>query len=240
MKHSNKDWLAGEPADIGRAPEEGRRRLLRAMAALPAIALVPGCELPVPGQGPPPDLYLLSPKSTFREDLPQANWQLIVEPPTANASLNSTRIALLRTPTKIDYYARSNWGDRAPLMVQTLILESFENTGKIVSIGKESVGLRADFILKTDLREMQTIYYEGGPPKAWVGINAKLVIMPRRSIVANALFQHRVQAKADSMPDIIEAFDEALNKVLRRLVEWVPIEGDKVISRGRPRLKPNS
>ncbi len=240
MKHSNKDWLAGEPADIGRAPEEGRRRLLRAMAALPAIALVPGCELPVPGQGPPPDLYLLSPKSTFREDLPQANWQLIVEPPTANASLNSTRIALLRTPTKIDYYARSNWGDRAPLMVQTLILESFENTGKIVSIGKESVGLRADFILKTDLREMQTIYYEGGPPKAWVGINAKLVIMPRRSIVANALFQHRVQAKADSMPDIIEAFDEALNKVLRRLVEWVLIEGDKVISRGRPRLKPNS
>ena len=240
MKHSNRDSIPGDPAAIARPPEEGRRRLLRAMAALPALALAPGCELPVPGQGPPPDLYLLTPKSTFREDLPQANWQLIVEPPTANASLNSTRIALLRTPTKIDYYARSNWGDRAPLMVQTLIIESFENTGKIVSIGRESVGLRADFILKTDLREMQTIYYEGGPPKAWVGINAKLVIMPRRSIVADQLFQHRVQARADSMPDIIEAFDEALDKVLRRLVEWVLIEGDAVISRGRPRLKPNS
>jgi cholesterol transport system auxiliary component len=204
----------------------GRRRLLRAAAALPLAALAPACSLPVPGQGPPPELFRLTPKSTFREDLPTAEWQLILEPPVANAGLNTTRIALQRRPTQIEYYARSGWADRAPLMVQTLMIESFENSGKIVSVGRESVGLRADFVLKTELRELQAVYEDGGPPQAWVGVNAKLVQMPRRIIVASQSFDQRIAAEADTLPQIIAAFDEALGKVLRRLVEWTLIEGD--------------
>lgn len=216
-----------------RPSHQGRRRLLMAAAALPAVALASGCSLPVPGQGPPPELFRLTPKSTFSEDLPTANWQLILEPPVANAGLNTTRIALQRSATKIEYYARSGWADRAPLMVQTLMIESFENSGKIVSVGRESVGLRADLVLKSELREFQAVYTNGGPPDALVAINAKLVQMPRRTIVASRSFQSRITAKADSLPEIIDAFDEALGKVLRRLVEWTLIEGDKAIQRSR-------
>jgi cholesterol transport system auxiliary component len=210
-----------------------RRRLLRAAAALPVVALAPGCSLPVPGQGPPPELFRLTPKSTFREDLPQVDWQLILEPPTANAGLNTTRIALQRNATQIEYYARAGWVDRAPLMIQTLMIESFENSRKIVSVGRESVGLRADFVLKTDLRELEAIYENGGLPVSWVDLNAKLVQMPRRSIVASRSFLGRVEAEADRVPEVVAAFDEALGKVLRQLVEWTLIEGDKAF-RSRP------
>lgn len=213
----------------------GRRRLLRAVAALPVAALVPGCSLPVPGQGPPPELFRLTPKSTFRDDLPRADWQLVLEPPVADAGLNSTRIALQRSPTQIEYYARSGWADRAPLMVQTLMIESFENSKKIVSVGRESIGLRADFILKTELRELQAVYYNGGLPEAWVSINAKLVQMPRRAIVASQSFESRVIATADALPEIVAAFDDAAGKVLRRLVEWTLLEGEKAFRDGRPR-----
>jgi len=226
MKHSNPDTHQGFLT--GRC---GRRRLLRAAAALPVVALAPGCSLPVPGQGPPPELYRLSPKSTFGEDLPTANWQLILEPPVANAGLNTTRIALQRKPTQIEYYARSGWADRAPIMIQTLMIESFENSGKIVSVGRESVGLRADFVLKIELRELQAIYENDGPPQAWVGVNIKLVQMPRRAIVASQSFEHREPATVDRLPDVIEAFDAALGKVLRRMVEWTLVEGDKAYQR---------
>jgi cholesterol transport system auxiliary component len=207
-----------------------RRRLLRAAAATPALALAAlaqGCSLPVPGQGPPPELFRLTPKSSFDEDLPAVDWQLVLEPPVADAGLNTTRIALQRAPTQIEYYARSGWADRAPLMIQTLMVESFENSQKIVSIGRESIGLRADFILKSELRELQAVYFNGGLPEAWVSINAKLVQMPRRAIVASQSFDHRVTAAADSLPEIIAAFDEAAGKVLRRLVAWTLIEGDR-------------
>jgi cholesterol transport system auxiliary component len=213
----------------------GRRRLLCAVAALPVAALAPGCSLPVPGQGPPPELFRLTPKSTFRDDLPRADWQLVLEPPVADAGLNSTRIALQRSPTQIEYYARSGWADRAPLMIQTLMIESFENSKKIVSVGRESIGLRADFILKTELRELQAVYYNGGLPEAWVSINAKLVQMPRRAIVASQSFDARVTATADALPDIVAAFDDAAGKVLRRLVEWTLLEGEKAFRDGTPR-----
>ncbi len=222
MKHNNPDTPLG--LLTGRC---GRRRLLRAAAALPVVALAPGCSLPVPGQGPPPELYRLTPKSTFSEGLPTADWQLILEPPVANAGLNTTRIALQRKPTQIEYYARSGWADRAPIMIQTLMIESFENSGKIVSVGRESVGLRADFVLKIELRELQAVYDNGGLPQAWVGVNIKLVQMPRRAIVASQSFEHREAATADRLPDVIRAFDEALGKVLRRMVEWTLVEGDK-------------
>ncbi len=225
--------LSDHESDTSRQPGCGRRSLLRAAAALPVVALAQGCSLPVPGQGPPPELFRLTPKSTFRGDLPRANWQLILETPVANAGLNTTRIALQRRPTQLEYYARSGWADRAPVMIQTLMIESFENSDKIVSIGRESVGLRADFILKSELRELEVIYYDGALPEAWVGINAKLVQMPRRTIVASKSFESQVTAQTDSLPVIIDAFDEALGKVLRQLVEWTLIEGDKAIRRPR-------
>jgi cholesterol transport system auxiliary component len=204
----------------------GRRRLLRAVAALPVVALAPGCSLNVPGQGPPPELFRLTPKSTFNEDLPTVDWQLVLEPPVADAGLDSTRIALQRNPTQIEYYARSGWTDRAPLMIQTLMVESFENSKKIVSIGRESIGLRADFILKTELRELQAVYFNGDVPEAWVRVNAKLVQMPRRAIVASQSFDARIAAAADTLPDVIEAFDSALGKVLRNMVQWTLVEGE--------------
>jgi cholesterol transport system auxiliary component len=59
----------------------------------------------------------------------------------ANAGLNTTRVTLRSTATQLEYFARSNWIDRAPLMVQTLMIESFENSGRIISVGREAVGV---------------------------------------------------------------------------------------------------
>lgn len=226
---------ANRRPDPARAMARGdgipRRRLLGLAAAGPLAALAAACELTVPGQGPPPNLYRLTPKSRFRENLPRVQWQLILEPPIADASLNTTRVALQRDPTKLEYYARSSWTDLAPQMVQTLMVESFENSGRIVSIGREAIGLRADFVLKSELREFQAEYFEGGNPQVRVAINVKLVQMPRRIIVGSTNFEHVGIAEADNMTEIIAAFDEALGKVLRRLVEWTILTGEENVQR---------
>lgn len=203
-----------------------RRGFLRAAAALPLVALAAGCQVPVPGQGPPPVLFRLTPKSTFSEDLPEVTWQLVLEVPVANAGLSTTRVALQRTPTQLEYYARSSWTDRAPQMIQTLMIESFENSKRIVAVGRESVGLRADFVLKTDLREFQAEYFAGSRPSVRVAINAKLVQLPRRTIIGSQSFESVAEARKDTMPEIIEAFDEALGKVLKDLVEWTLTTGE--------------
>ncbi len=189
------------------------------LAALGGALTLGGCEI-LPKVGIPTDLYTLTPKTSFGNDLPQVNWQLIVELPVAAAALDTVRIALQHTPYTLEYYARAAWTDNAPAMVQTLIIESFESTGRILAVGREAIGLRPDFILKTDLREFQAIYYETETlaPNILVRMNAKLVQMPERRIVSSHTFDHRTPAASDSFKDIIEAFDVALGRVIKNIV----------------------
>ncbi|MFQ5972003.1 MAG: ABC-type transport auxiliary lipoprotein family protein [Alphaproteobacteria bacterium] len=202
-----------------------RRRVLALAAGLPATLLLSACTS-LPGQGPPPRLFRLTPKSTFGEDLPTVSWQLLIEAPVTPAGLNTTRIALMRGATELEYYARSSWTDVAPSMVQTLIVESFENSERIVAVGREAIGLRADFVLKVDLREFQAEYANAGPPEAHVRINGKLVRMPQRIIIGSRRFESVVPARADRLESIVQAFDEALGDTLKDLVEWTLTTGE--------------
>jgi cholesterol transport system auxiliary component len=194
-----------------------RRNLLLAAAALPLA----GCGGLIP-QAPPSNLYNLSPKTTFRPDLPRADWQLVVEEPYAAGGLDTHKIAIYTNPYEVKYYAEARWAERAPRMVQTLLVESFENTGKIVSVGRQSVGLRSDFNLKSELREFQAILKDGQTvPEVYVSLQSKLIAQPRQQIVASATFERRETAKTGNLLAVVEAFDEALGKVLRETVQWV-------------------
>src|SRR5215475_1037921 len=166
-------------------------------------------------------LYRLTPKSTFPPDLPRRSVQLLVDVPFAPAGLDTSRIALSRSPVSIDYFADSEWTDRAPLLVQTALLQSFENSGAITAIDREAVGLRADFILKPEIRHFEAVYNSpNGPPEAWAAINVRLVNPTDREVVAQTSFEQRRQASANDVPSIIAAFDEAVGAVMKDIVVW--------------------
>lgn len=205
-----------------------RRLMLTGGAAL-GLPLLAGCSLPLPG-GPGPQLYTLSPKSTYPDDLPRVNAQLLVEEPVAASGLNTARVVLRPDPFQVDYYASVAWADRAPTMVQTLMIESFENSRKIVSVGRETTGLRADFILKSELREFQAEYYDrttGSPPEIHIRVSATLIQMPRRAIIDRFEADYQMTAASNRFVDVIRGFDEALGKVLSKLVRETLLAMDR-------------
>lgn len=206
-------------------------RCFRAACTVAALALLPACAGVLPG-GPPSDLYTLTPKSTFAEDLPRADWQLVVEEPLAAGGLDLDRIALRESPTELDYYAQARWTERAPRMVQTLLVESFENSGRIVAVGRQAIGLRSDFSLRSELREFQAEYMNGSPPQVRVRLNAKLIQQPQRAIIANENFEAVTQAEGATMAAIVWAFDRSLGKVLRDTVEWTLRTADRAADGG--------
>lgn len=215
------------------------KNIVRRSALVAVVALVGSCSLELPGSGAPPRMYILTPKSTFSEELKKVEWQLLVEIPQSPAGVNTARIALQDSPIEMRYFERANWTDFAPKMVQTLLVESFENSGSIVAVGRQAIGLRSDYILKTDLREFQAEYAERlpdnvqdglgnvSPPNIHVRINAKLIKMPRRSIVASENFEYTISVKENSMQAIVGGFDDALGKAMRRLVEWTLKNGSE-------------
>ncbi|MFT5487018.1 MAG: cholesterol transport system auxiliary component [Paracoccaceae bacterium] len=197
-------------------------RFRSAALSVALTALLSACAGNIlPGAGnDPPSLYVLTPKTTFAEDLPKVDWQLTIPLPIADAALNTARITLRQNPISLEYYARANWVDTAPQMIQTLLVESFENSGKIVGVGRQSVTLRADYSLLTDLREFQAEYLGAGPPRVRVRLNAKLVKMPQRTILATETFEFLEPAASSDLEAVISAFDIALGKTLKRIVEW--------------------
>ena len=194
------------------------------------LVLTAGCGTILP-TGPAPDLYYLTPKSTFSSDLPEVKWQLVIEEPVAGGGLDTSSIAMHPNPTEVKYFANARWTERAPKMIQTLLVESFENTGTITAVGREAIGLRADYSLKTELREFQAEYFNGteSAPSVRVRINAKIIKQPRQIIVASHNFERVMKVSGNTeMNSIIQVFDAALGKVMKELVEWTLISTEAV------------
>jgi cholesterol transport system auxiliary component len=191
----------------------------RWLSSIMALA-VTGCASLL-GVGPAPHLYRVTPKSTYPANLPHPPAQLLVDVPLAPAGLDTSRIALSRSAVSLDYFADSEWTDRVPLLVQTALLESFENSKTITAIDRESAGLRADFILKTEIRHFEALYESpNGAPDVWVAIIARLVNLSGRDIVAQASFERHERATANEIPQIVLAFDDALGGVMEDIVLW--------------------
>jgi cholesterol transport system auxiliary component len=199
-------------------------------AALLALAVgVGGCAAAL--TSPPARLYTLTPAAPADPALPQVGWQLLVETPVAPAGLDTPRIAVARTPTSIDYFADVSWTDRAPSMVQGVLIESFEDSGRIVSVGRDTAALRSDFVLKTDLRDFQAEYTSPtatNPDRVRVRLAAKLVAMPRRTIEAGETFEAVVPVQGSGFGPVVEAFDTALRQVMGQLVAWTLRKGAAV------------
>ncbi|HYG86220.1 MAG TPA: ABC-type transport auxiliary lipoprotein family protein [Azospirillum sp.] len=179
----------------------------------------------------PARLFTLTPKDAADPSLPKATFQLLVEAPVASAGLDTPRIAVARTETSIDYLADAAWTDRAPVMLQGLIVQSFEDSRKIVSVGRDTVGLRSDFVLRTELRDFQAEYSTpnaSNPDRVRVRLAAKLVAMPRRTIEAGERFEAVAPVQESGVQGVVTAFDVALGQVMQQLVAWVLRTGTRI------------
>jgi cholesterol transport system auxiliary component len=184
------------------------------LATVLAVA-VAGCA------GPPKKLYRVDPVSRFPAGLPHLPVQLLVAVPSAQSALDSERIALSRAPLSLDYFADSQWTDRAPVVVQTALLESFENSGDIVAIDREAGELQADFALRTEIRHFEAQYYSANkPPRIRVRLNVRLIDIANRKIVGEKSVTQEVNAADNDIPHVVLAFDEALGRALKEIVVW--------------------
>jgi cholesterol transport system auxiliary component len=199
-----------------------RRRLLRIGAALPLLT-VASCQLP--GSGPAPREFRVTPKTTFDESLPHVDWALVVDRPNSDPSFDTTRMART-TGVEVEYYADANWVDRPPAMIEPMIIQSFRNSGAIEVVAGRRADVRPDFMLQTTITAFQAQHAAaGGPPEARVVISASLMAMPRRQVVGTTEIGRSVTAQEATLDSIALAFDDALGKVLKRLVEWTLVTG---------------
>lgn len=204
------------------AAQLSRRTLARYLGALPLLALGGGCQLP--GRSPPPREFRVTPKTTF-EGLPEVSWSLVVDRPDSEPAIDSVRIARL-SGVEVAYYAGGLWVDRPPAMIQPLLIQSFRASDAIEVVGDRRSEIRPDFLLQTRITAFQAEPQQDAPPDVRVAIAASLLAMPRREVVGTTELAYTATAAARELQAIAAAFDEALGKVFKRLVEWTLTTGE--------------
>lgn len=196
-------------------------RAIRPVLFLAALALG-GCVSLLPETSPPKPRYHIEPVEASALQGETVDWSLIVEDPRATKVYDTVRIAVSTSPGKIEYFAGAEWADRAPRLFQTALVQTFEDSGRILAVGDRSALPLADIVLQTDIRKLE-LNTQGGR-SATVSIYARLTD-GRSRIVAAKRFDATAVAASDGADHVIAAFDEAFEALIPELVAWTYAQG---------------
>lgn len=175
----------------------------------------------------PPQIY--APALAFEEPVAAkaVAWQLQVDRPVASQALDSPHIAVQPTPGQLQTYRGAVWSDPAPDLLQALIVHVFEDSGRIVGVGRQGSGLASDFLLRIELRALQAEYREpGGPPLAVVDFGAQLVDSRSLQVLTARRFRAEHAAASVAVADVVRALERGLGEQLTLLRDWTLHAGE--------------
>ncbi len=193
-----------------------RRSVVVSGSAFCLLSLA-GCELP--GGGPAPRRIRLSAADSFPPKMPAVAWTLQVQEPTTTLSLDTARIAI-GVANDIGYLATGEWASRAPEMVMELLVQSFRNSNKILTVGDRRARIRPEFDLQLRLSAFHIEKTTADAGTVRVGLDTTLVKRPQRDPLATAVFESSAQVSPLVLDAVVAAFDESLRDVMEQVVEW--------------------
>jgi cholesterol transport system auxiliary component len=189
------------------------------LAIMFAVFVLAGCGSLLGPSNPPAQIYRLNPDVVLQPDEPPVAWQLAVARPDATQTLDTDRIALLRGAA-MDFYADAQWNDTAPRLVQSLLVQAFDKSGRVQAAPRDSASLRADMTLATELRDFEAQYDTAeAPPQTVIDIEAKL-LDPRGQVIVSLNSRQTARASQNSVASVVAAFDQAMAAALSQIVSW--------------------
>lgn len=183
---------------------------------LPLVALALSLALAGCGGGAAPTTFDLSAPSDFGR-VGGSRATLIVAEPTTVQALDSDRMIVRDGSGSLSFLGGAQWADRVPRLVQTRLIQTFENGSRIGSVSRPGERIVPDLQLNTDIRSFNIDAPSG---QAVVEITAKLVGDRNGKIQRAKLFTARVPSVAGDGGAAAQALDRALSQVMIEIVRW--------------------
>ncbi|MFD1194665.1 ABC-type transport auxiliary lipoprotein family protein [Seohaeicola saemankumensis] len=146
---------------------------------------------------------------------------LVIETPTAGGALDTDRIMIRPGPFQAQYLPGARWTDTAPVMLQNLMLRSFEDTNALRYVGRRPLGGTGDYVLVSELTDFQAeLAAEGQAVTTRVRLTARLVRESDASVIGSRTVQTTAQAASTDTLAVVESFDQATGAALQDLAGW--------------------
>lgn len=171
----------------------------------------------VGGSAKPLDTYDLTIPVIKEQRNTKSTIQILVAEPQALKAFDSESIVVRTSVSAIEYLGGSQWGDRLPKIVQTRLIQTFENSGRFGGVGRPGEGLAIDNQIITEIRAFEV--RTDGADTAVVEISAKLLNDRNGVIVAAKTFTSAVPAGSDPK-SFVRALDAAFEATATQIVAW--------------------
>ena len=163
----------------------------------------------------PPASYDLAPAASAPLKARAIRGQLVVAEPVAGGALDSERIVIRTGPEELAYLSGAQWTERLPRLVQSRMIETFENARMLKSVGRP--GMPADHALTLDLRRFEI---DVTADQAVIEIAARITSDATGRTTAAQLFTATAPAPKTADGAAAAALDQALADIMRRIVVW--------------------
>jgi len=189
----------------------GRRAHLARALVFGAGLLVAGCS-----SGPAPATFdLTAPRDGVAGG--QGRGLLVVAEPQALQALDSQRVVIM-AGGGIAYLPDVQWADRLPKLLQTRLIQTFENGRRIRAVGRPGDRLVPAAQLNSEIRQFGIDERTG---EAVIEVSVKIVNDRSGRILAGEVFTSRVPSGGPTTgAGAMAALDLAAQGLLRDVVRW--------------------
>ena len=164
---------------------------------------------------------------TPRMSSPTANtgtavaWQIRIETPHSSDFLDSTRIAVRRSSNTLEVFEAARWSDSVPDLLQASINQTFNDSGKITAVVGLDNNTASDALLLLDIRQFEAVYEDNdNRASAVISVQAKIQSLKTNRVIASKSFQVSIPATSKKIPDVMNAFDNALQQISQNILGW--------------------
>jgi len=199
------------PPRSTRSAARPARPHLRLWSAAALAAFAGACS-----SGPAPTAYdLTAPAGRARGALAM---QVAVAEPAALQAFAGQQIIVKDASGTISFLGGGQWADALPRLVQTRLIQTFENASELRAVVRPTSGATADLQLTSEIRSFEVRTPDN---QALVQISVKLIGERTGRVLAGRIFTARVPVAAIETPNAARALDEALSAAMLDIVRWV-------------------
>ncbi len=185
---------------------------------LAALLGLSGCTSLITGGDA--ELYDLTAVKSF-DGLTPVEARLLIGEPMAKRALDTDRMAVRPRPQEYQYLADARFADRVPSLMQSLLVESFENSNAFTAVARTAMGIQGEYVLKAEIRAFEAAFYEDEErPSVTARLAVALVKLPSLSIVASRSFEATAKADGNDTAQIVSTYDMAAKMVIKEVVGW--------------------
>lgn len=148
-------------------------------------------------------------------------WQIRIEKPDSSEFLDSTRIAVRRGNNTMQVFEAARWSDSVPDMLQSHVGQTFNDSGKITATTGLDTNTASDALLLLDIRQFEAVYGDDDKSaSAVISVQANVQSLRNNRIIASKHFKVAIPARDKKIPQVMEAFDTALQQVSQEMLAW--------------------